>query len=140
MALIPHRSFSPFRDFFDDDFLAPTGRTLRGTDLAIDVYEEDENVVAEMNLPGIDPDNVEVNLNKGRLAVSGQYEEEEEKEEKNYTYRERRAGTFSRTVRLPSTVDEESTKAQYTDGVLKITMPKQEKAEKTGTNIKIDRS
>ena len=139
MALIPYRSFSPFRDFFDDDL--STSRLTQGTNLAMDVYEEDDSVVAKMNLPGIDPDDVNVNLDKSRLTVSGEYSsEKKEGDDKQYSYRERRFGSFSRSVRLPSAIDDGAASADYKDGVLTITMPKVEEAETTGKEIEINRS
>lgn len=139
MALIPYRNISPFREFFGDDF-SPE-RLTGGTDLAMDVYEEEGNVVAKMNLPGIDPDDVSVNLDKNRLTISGEYSSEKEKgDDKRYSYRERRYGSFSRSVRLPSQVDDEAAEANYEDGVLTISIPKIEEAEATGREITINRS
>lgn len=139
MPLIPYQNISPFRDFFDDD-LSPE-RLTGGADLAMDVYEEDGNVIAKMNLPGIDPDDVNVNLDKNRLTVSGEYSsEKKEGDNKQYSYRERRFGSFTRSVRLPSQVDDENTAGDYKDGVLTITMPKLEEVDTTGKKIEINRS
>lgn len=139
MALIPSRNLSPFREFFDNDF-SPE-RLTGGTDLAMDVYEEEGNVIAKMNLPGIDPDDVSVNLDKNRLTISGEYSSEKEKgDDKRYSYRERRYGSFSRSVRLSSQVDDEAAEANYEDGVLTVSIPKIEEAETTGREITINRS
>lgn len=138
MALIPRRNLSPFRNFFGDDFLTNgSGRTTRGTDLAIDVYEQGGNTVAEMNVPGIDPENIDVSIDQNRLTISGSYEDKSEDEDKNYTYRERRYGQFSRTIRLPQSVDENEASASYNNGVLKVTLPNREEAEVTGTKIDV---
>lgn len=139
MALIPYQNLSPFREFFGDD-LVPD-RMTGGTDLAMDVYEKDGDIIAKLNLPGIDPDDVDINLDKNRLTVSGEYSsEKKEGDDKQYSYRERRFGSFSRSVRLPAQVDDESTEANYEDGVLTISMPKVEADEVTGRKIDIKRS
>lgn len=139
MALIPYRNNNPFSSFFGDDF-SPE-KLMQGTDLAMDVYEEEGDVVAKMNLPGIDPDDVNVNLDKGRLTISGEYSSETETgDDKQYSYRERRYGSFSRSVRLPSQVDDEAAEANYEDGVLTVSMPKLEEAQTTGRRIDINRS
>lgn len=137
MALIPYKPFSPLREFFEDDF--PSRELVGGTDLAMDIYEEGDDVVAKMNLPGIDPDDVDINLDKDRLTISGEYSEEKEDSGKQYSFRQRRYGSFSRSVRLPKLVNEDATEASYKDGVLTVTMPKIDK-EKTARQIKIDRS
>lgn len=137
MALIPYKPFSPLREFFEDDLFP--AQMSGGIDLAMDVYEEGDEVIAKMNLPGIDPDDVDINLDKDRLTISGEYSEEKEDSSKQYSFRQRRYGSFSRSVRLPKPVDEEKTEANYKDGVLTVTMPKTDK-EKTARQIKIDRS
>ncbi len=138
MALIPRRNFSPFRSFFNDDFLTNgSGRATRGTDLAIDVYEQDGDTVAEMNVPGINPEDIDVSVNQNRLTISGSYEDKSEDEDKDYSYRERRYGQFSRTIRLPQSVNEDEATANYDNGVLKVTLPNREEAEVTGTKIDV---
>jgi HSP20 family protein len=79
-----------------------------------------------LELPGIKPDDVKVELRNGELWISG--EKKEEKEEKGKTYHriERRYGEFRRTVALPATVKESAVEAQFKDGVLKVVLPKVE--------------
>lgn len=102
-------------------------------DLAIDLYEKDENLIAEMHLAGIDPNQIEVSVEDGYLTVSGKREEKRDEKDKYYYYQEVIHGDFHRTVRLPLKVDEKDISAEYEDGVLKIVMPKsntQETGEK----------
>lgn len=139
MALIPYQNLSPFREFFGDDLVGE--RMTGGTDLAMDVFEKDGDIIAKLNLPGIDPDDVDINLDKNRLTVSGEYSsEKKEGDDKQYSYRERRFGSFSRSIRLPAQIDDEATEANYEDGVLTISMPKVEVEGKTGRKIDIKRS
>jgi len=141
MALIPRQNRSPLASFFGDDFFSGSpARMNRGTDLAIDIYEEDGDTVAEMNLPGIDPENIDVSVDRNRLTVSGSYEDKQESEDRDYAYRERRFGQFSRSVRLPQEVDAENTEAEYDDGVLKVTMPKEDTADRAGHSIDVKTS
>lgn len=98
----------------------------------MDVYETDKEVIAEVNLPGIDPEKVDVSVKNQVLTVSGRTEEKKEEKEKGYWRREIRKGSFERMVRLPNPVKEDIVEANYEKGVLKIVMPKAEiKKEKT---------
>jgi HSP20 family protein len=90
-----------------------------------------------MNVPGIDPENIDVNVDRNRLTVSGSYEDKQESEDRDYTYRERRFGQFSRSVRLPQQVDVKNTEAQYDNGVLRITMPSEDTADRAGHTIEV---
>jgi HSP20 family protein len=112
----------------------------RSTDLAIDIYEQDGSMVAEMNVPGIDSENIDVSVDGNQLTISGSYEDKSEHEDREYSYRERRIGQFSRSVRLSQQVDVENTEAEYDDGVLKVTMPKQDTADRAGHSIEVKTS
>jgi len=113
--------------FFDD--VIENLPAKYGFDLAVDLYEDGDNLVAEMSAPGIDIKNTEVNVVDNVLRISGQREEKRERKEKNYFSREIHHGSFSRTIRLPSPVVSEQTKASYKDGVLKIVMPMKKASE-----------
>ena len=102
-----------------------------GWDLAIDVYEKDGNVIAEMNVPGIDSEKVEIAIEDNYLKVSGTREEKKETEEKDYYSKEIKRGSFTRTVALPASVKKEKAEAEYKDGILKIAIPKDEKKDGT---------
>ncbi|MFN7875722.1 MAG: Hsp20/alpha crystallin family protein [Pirellula sp.] len=90
----------------------------------LDMTETDKEIKLRMDLPGISPKEVDIQVNGNQLTVSG--ERKEENEENGYTYHrlERRIGKFSRTVLLPCQVEDEKVDARYQDGVLNITMPK----------------
>jgi HSP20 family protein len=88
--------------------------------------ETDKAFEVTLELPGIKPEEVKVELRNGELWISG--EKKEEKEEKGKTYHriERRYGEFRRTIALPATVKESAVEAQFKDGVLKVVLPKVE--------------
>lgn len=94
-------------------------------DLAVDLYEKDDSVVAEMNLPGIDPDKIDVSVEGNYLRVSGSREETKEEKKKHYYSKEIRRGAFERVVRLPVSVQTGKVKAEYEGGTLRVTMPKE---------------
>jgi len=108
-----------------------------GWDLAVDVYEEDSNVVAKMSLPGIKPEELDISIEDDLLTVAGAREEESETEKKNYYSKEIRRGSFSRTVSLPKAVDAKKAEAKYADGVLAITMPVVKGKGKTAVQVNV---
>lgn len=132
MSLIKWEPLMDIDNIFDS---FPTLSKL-GTDLAIDVYEKDNNIIAEMNLPGIDPDKIEVSVENNYLRVSGSREESKEENEKNYYSKEIKRGSFERMVRLPSEVEEDKVSAEFKNGELVVTLPKAE--ESSTKKVKID--
>lgn len=96
---------------------------------SLDLSETDGDVEVRLDLPGIKPDEIDIQLSDNTLTVSGQRKEEKEEKGKTYHRVERRQGSFSRTVVLPCTVNEDKVDAQYKDGVLSIKMPKTEEAK-----------
>ena len=96
---------------------------------AMNVYEEGDKLVVETQLPGVKPEDIDVNIEHGTLTIRGQIRAEQERRERNYLVREHRSGTFSRTLRLPETVDPDACQATYENGVLRLTLPKSEAAK-----------
>lgn len=136
MAIIPWKPFDELDRFFSDEdlFLSVLPRFQAGP--VMDVYETDKNVVAEVNLPGVDPEKVDVSVKNGILRVSGSSEEKTEEKKKGYWRKEIRKGSFERAVRLPSEVQEDKVNATYEKGVLKIVIPKT-KAKAAEKKVKI---
>ncbi len=126
MSLIP---WSPFLDTFENlensNFLP-----------AIDVYENKDNVVVEATLAGIKPANINISVKDDVFTIEGQREETSEIEEKNYYRKEVRTGSFHRSVILPASVQADASEAIFENGLLKVTLPKEER-QKT-KNIKIE--
>jgi len=138
MAIIPWKPFNEIDRFFsyEDWFLPVLPRLQAGP--VMDEYETDKNVVAEVNLPGVDPEKVDVSVKNGVLRVSGASEEKSEEKKKGYWRKEIRKGSFERAIRLSSEVQEDKVDATYEKGVLKIVIPKtKEKAAEKKIKIKV---
>ncbi len=101
----------------------------------IDVIETDKEVIATAEMPGLEKQDIKLNLTEDRLEISAETKHEEKKEEKGYVYRERRSGSYYRAISLPSPIDPDKSKASYKNGVLEIKMPKTEVKKKTPLRI-----
>jgi HSP20 family protein len=95
---------------------------------AVEVADTKDTVVIKAQVPGVNKEQIQVTVSEGALTIKGETREEEKKEEKNYIHREFHYGAFSRTVPLPAGVQGEKATAQLKDGVLEITIPKNEQA------------
>ena len=95
--------------------------------LALDVSEDDKNVFVRASLPGFKREDVSLEIHDGVLTIKAEHSEETESKTERYYRKERRFGSMSRRLALPSTVVEDSTKAELKDGVLTLTMQKVEK-------------
>ncbi len=138
MSLIPWKPFSDLDKFFsDDDWLLPVFPRLDLTKPAMDVKETDKEVVAEVEIPGFDPEKVDVSVEDGVLRVKGSMDEKKEEKEKGYWRKEIRTGSFERMVRLPVAVKEDAVEATYEKGVLKIVMPKAEAKPTSKVKIQV---
>jgi HSP20 family protein len=105
--------------------------------IAIDVADRDEEYVVTADLPGYESDDIEVTVSEGRLRIAADRESAVDEETAEYIFNERRRESVSRTVRLPEPVDEEAVTAKYTNGVLTITLPKEDVGE-DGRQIEIE--
>lgn len=94
---------------------------------AANLAETETTYELTLDLPGIDADDVSVELNDGKLIVSGERKAVEELEGKTYHRVERRSGKFRRVVSIPAPVDDDGITAEYKDGVLTVALPKIEK-------------
>ena len=96
---------------------------------ALNAYEEGDHYVVEAQLPGIKPEDINVSIEQGVLTIGGETKAEEERQDRTYLIREHRAGRFSRSLRLPESVDPDAVQASYEQGVLRLTLPKAERAK-----------
>jgi HSP20 family protein len=103
---------------------------------AVDVYEVDDRIELTLDLPGIDPDDVEVTLEDSTLTVSGAREFRSDVSEESFRRVERRYGSFARSLALPATADSERIQASFDRGVLTIQVPKREEAKPKRIEIK----
>ncbi len=91
---------------------------------AVDVYEKDDEIVVEAELPGAKREDIQVNAENDRVTIRGETKQEEEVKEEGYYRKEIRRGSFYRTVPLPAPIDETKVTAKFTDGVLTVNAPK----------------
>jgi HSP20 family protein len=105
-------------------------------DLAMDIYETPDAYEIEASMPGIKPEDVDLSLNNNVLTIRGETKAEENKEGRNYHLRERRSGSFIRSITLPSSINEDAIEAHYDNGILKLRLPKAEEARPKHIEIK----
>lgn len=130
-SLIRSDGFDDFYNMLDDFFTNPLtmSRNLMNDSFKLDIKDKEDKYVVEVDLPGVNKEEIDLSLNEGRLTISIEREEKEDKEEKNYIHRERRYSSMSRSVYLGDIKDED-VKAKLEDGVLCIEIPKGEDKEK----------
>src|SRR5262245_15001317 len=103
---------------------------------ALDVSESDTEVTVRAEVPGIDPKDLDITVTADRLTVSGEKKETIEKRDRDVSHRESRYGSFSRTVPLPTSVDPQHVTAEYSHGVLKVTLKKTPSAKAKKIQVK----
>ena len=104
---------------------------------SLDIAETNGAVEVRLDIPGVEPTEIDIQLNGNMLTVSGHRKEEKEEKDKTYHRVERRFGSFSRAIVLPCPVKEAAIEAKYRDGVLTITMPKTEEAKARKIEVKV---
>jgi HSP20 family protein len=146
MPIIPWRPFGDIERWFEGmepeewferprwGRMWPAVRTPR-----MDIYEEGKNVIVKVELPGIDPKNIDVEVKDNILKVEAKTEEKKEEKGKGYYRKEISAGYLKRAVPLPAEVIGEKADANYQEGILKVVIPKKQvkKTEKKGKKIKV---
>jgi HSP20 family protein len=90
----------------------------------IDMLENDNDIVVKAELPGFQPEKIDVSVDGNLLSLRGEYAEQHEKQEGQYHIQERRQNSFSRMIPLPTKVNPDAAKAEFNDGVLTISLPK----------------
>jgi HSP20 family protein len=96
---------------------------------AVDVYEDAQNVVLKIEVPGIEEKDIDVRIENNTLTVQGERKFEKEEKEENFRRVESRYGSFTRTFTLPNTVDSDQVEANYDKGVLRIQLAKKSEAK-----------
>jgi HSP20 family protein len=132
------------RDEIDRLFESPvaemtrTSHLLSGWTPVLDFYEDKDNLLVKVELPGMKREDIEVSLHEGSLSISGERKSEEKHKDADVYRAERFIGRFQRTVSLPTPVATEKVKAQYKDGVLTITLPKTEEAKPKHIDVNVN--
>jgi HSP20 family protein len=124
----------PFRELasFFENFTEPTGKDqlTAGTFVPpVDVYEDEHNLVLKLEIPGINEEDLDVQVENSTLTVKGERKFEKEEKEENFHRIERRYGSFQRSFRLPNTINTENVEAHYDKGILKIALGKRAEAK-----------
>jgi HSP20 family protein len=115
--------------FFEEPFFtsAPLwSQRNNAWSLALDVAEDADSYTVKASVPGINPDDIEITLTDNVLTIKGETKAENESKETNWHVRERRYGSFVRSVTLPTPVDAEKVEATNEHGVLTLRLPKSE--------------
>ena len=125
-----------FERFFEDFGMPSVFSEETGFSPAFDVSETDEQLTVKAELPGIAEKDIDISISDGILTIKGEKKHEKEEEDAHYHTVERRYGSFSRTMRLPTDVDTEKVDATFKDGILRLTLPKTEASKPRKIEIK----
>jgi HSP20 family protein len=140
MAIVPYRSATDLPSPFDA-LLGSFGASRMGDLLrtpSADIVENENQIEVRLETPGMRPDDIEINLENNVLTVSGEkkFEHEEGEAEGTFHLSERHYGRFSRSFVLPRDVEAEQIQARCENGVLRITVPKSERAKRRRIEIR----
>ena len=128
-----------FNRFFESELPLSRGILKEGQWAPrMDVSVDEKNITVQVEIPGCDAKDIDVSLDGRMLTIKGEKKDEKEEKDKNYLRVERTHGIFSRTIELPSDVDQDDVEATYKKGVLKLTLNKA--APATGKTIEIKTS
>src|SRR3954447_20491013 len=115
-----------FSGFFDEQ---GQGNGVRRWAPAVDVFEREDAIVLKADLPGLDEDDVRIEVNDNVLAISGERRSEAQEEKNGYYRVERSYGAFSRSIVLPEDVDPDGIEADFDRGVLQVKVSKPERRQ-----------
>jgi HSP20 family protein len=132
----PFSDFAELRHRLDQAFRDLSEGVQHGWSPSVDLIRRDGVLVLRADIPGIKPDDVKIEVEDNVLTVSGEHREETEEKKEHYMRRERRFGSFSRSMVLPEGVTADDIEATTEDGVLEVTIPVPKAAEKQQVEIK----
>ncbi|MEL7832604.1 Hsp20/alpha crystallin family protein [Fodinibius sp. Rm-B-1B1-1] len=124
-----------FSDIMDEFFNDVVNERRDNFVPSIDISETDDQFQISAELPGMNKDNIDISLENGRLAISGERSFKNEENNKKYHRVETKYGSFERSFQLPDNVDEDSISATYENGLLNITIQKSESKVKKQIEI-----
>jgi HSP20 family protein len=124
-------------DRFFDGVWNTSGMMNRGNNtLALDLHENDNAYVLTTNLPGVDADDIDVTVHDNVLTISAEVNEDSREENDNVLVRERSYGRFSRRLTLPRGIDVDNIDSELNNGVLTLTLPKTEIAQRRRIEVR----
>lgn len=115
-----------FNDFFNNDFLS---REFAGHVPSVNITEDEHKYNIEVSAPGFEKKDFNVKIEDGVLIISGEHKAEKNEESKNFVRKEFNYGSFYRSFNLVDSIDEDKIDAKYNNGILKLELPKNEKAK-----------
>ena len=144
MPIIPWRPFEDMERWFDEEWPDiwdwPRHRMRRFARMRtprMDIYETKKDVVAEVELPGVDPKDINVEVQDNILKIEAKGEQKKEEKKKGYYRKEISAGYYRRAVPLPTEVIGNKAEADYKEGILTVTIPKAKPRKEKKKSIKI---
>lgn len=121
------RTFDPFREM--DRFFSEATRTPNSVAMPLDLYREDDTFVAAIDLPGVDPASIDVDVEERTLTIRAERKPVPASDQRQWLARERAAGTFARQLNLGQGLALDKIQAEYRDGVLMLSIPVAEQAK-----------
>ena len=139
-SLFRGRFFREFDDlmhrfFKEEPFFTGRAQTFQP---AIDVSETDEEFVVKGEIPGIDPKELDVSVTGQVLTIKGEKQEEKEEKDEGTYRKERRFGSFSRSITIPCEIQEDKIEAKFQNGVISLRLPKKETTKKRSIQIEVN--
>jgi len=135
--------FDPFKELQDIErrlgAVLNTNRPVQKVETytpAVNEKVDEKGYYLEVDLPGVEKENIEISVNEGILTISGERKLQKKEEKENYTRIESFFGRFERSFKLPADADSENIEAKYENGVLKLFIPRRQKAEGKKIEIK----
>lgn len=146
MSLIrwdPFREMISLREaidrLFEESFVRPRGwlEAERVMSVPLDIYEEGDDLIVKATVPGVKPEDLNVQIQNNVLSISGETKEERERKDVGYHLREHRYGRFERSVTLPYAVQVDKAEATFEHGVLRLKLPKAEEVRGRRIEVKV---
>ena len=138
--------WEPFRDLvsvrkdmdrlFDEFFAAPTSTPNGWSMPMVDMYQTEDDIVVKATLPGLDPEDLDIQITGDMLNIRGEIKHEVEEKEAKYHLREHRYQSVARSLTLPAMVVADKAKAEMNNGILTLTLPKAEEAKPKTITVK----
>lgn len=136
----PVREMVTMRDSMDrvfEDFFRRSPANVEGYGtIDINIVQTDDAVVIKASIPGIKPEDINISISGDTLSIRGETKEDEDFKNFDYHIREMRYGSFARSILLPSRIVSDKAKAEFENGVLKLTLPKAEEVKPKTITIK----
>lgn len=134
--------YTPMRSILDDFFATPAlldsflGGPFTSKDISVDVWEEGDTFHIKMALPGVDKDDVQIEVTDESITVKGHTKKEEKSDKDKKYYYKTLETSFEQTFNLPGKVDADKAEASYKDGILTLSLPKSEDTKPKKIEVK----